>query len=99
MGTVTRIHKERKDNQQWYFLSFRDPDLNRNLGCCNVALNVNEGLNSLDAKDTLDVILAKTRTLGINPGGEVKAYKVEKPELKPNKLYSRQEMRKLGYEF
>ena len=78
-----------KDNElQCYFLSFRDPDRNRNLGCCNVIV---EG--------DLEAALSKTRDLGINPGGEVMAYRIEEPELELNRLYSRQEMKDLDYEF
>ncbi len=62
---------------QWYFLSFRDPLRNKNLGCCNIAV---EG--------GLENVLPKTRILNINPGGEVMIYPIEKPELEPDRLYS-----------
>ncbi len=80
--------KSWKMKGKWYFLSFRDPKKNRNLGCCNVCVSGN-----------LEQALERTRELGINPGGEVAAYEVEEPELEPNKLYSRKEMLDLGYNF
>ncbi|MFA6460803.1 MAG: hypothetical protein WCV90_00920 [Candidatus Woesearchaeota archaeon] len=72
----------------WYFLSFRDPVANKNLGCCNVAVI-----------GGLEKALRKTHDLGINPGGEVMAYPMDEAELDPDRLYSRQEMIQLGYRF
>jgi hypothetical protein len=80
--------KIRKMKEKWYFLSFRDPKINKNLGCCNVCV-----------KGNLEKALEKTKKLGINPGGEVAAYELEEPELKSNKLYSRKEMLDLEYSF
>jgi len=77
-----------KKNEQWYFLSFRDSDTNTNLGCCNVVV---EG--------GLENALHKTKILQINPGGEVRGFIIDGPELEPNRLYSRQEMLDLGYKF
>ncbi len=79
--------KEEGTGEQWYFLSFRNPTTNHNLGCCNVAV---EG--------GLQQALAKVRSLGINPGGEVMAYTIDGPELEPDKLYSREEMIAKDYE-
>ncbi len=75
---------------KYIFLSFRDPDINKNLGCAIVK-----------AKD-LNEAIVKAHKKKINPGGEVlgtpmseKDFKEEGLEL--DKLYSRQEMIDLGY--
>ena len=80
--------REEQSRVKWYFLSFRDPKKNRNLGCCNVG--VEGGLMKA---------LEKARELKINPGGEVMASRIGKSELEPDRLYSRKEMLNLGYEF
>ena len=72
--------------EKWYFISFRDPRRNRNLGCCNV-----------NAKGGPQKALDKTVELKINPGGESAIFLIPEPELVPNRLYSRQEMIDLDY--
>lgn len=72
-----------KEEVEWFFLSFRNPDTNINLGCCNI---------SIDKKETSIDAVVKAHQLGINPGGEVLIFPVESPELEPNRLYTRQEM-------
>jgi hypothetical protein len=79
--------KERQNTEYWYFLSFRDPHLNRNLGACNVSVQENSP----------HLALNKTKELKINPGGEVMIYPVIGPELEPNRLYSRAELIALEY--
>lgn len=72
--------------EKWYFISFRNPQMNRNLGCCNVS-----------AKGGPQEALDKTVELEINPGGEAAIFLISEPELVPNRLYSRQEMIDLDY--
>lgn len=74
----------------YVWLSFRDPELNLNLGCAIVEAN-----NFHEA-----VTLA--HDLEINPGGEVLGAmmtepQVEKEGLEINKLYSRTELMEMGY--
>ena len=85
MANIKSEGKKQK-KVKWYFLSFRDSGRNRNLGCCNVSVS-----------GGLEEALEKTRKLRINPGGEVMAYLIKEPELKPDRLYSRKEMLSLGY--
>ncbi len=86
---ISRKPKSKKQQKErWYFLSFRNPSINKNLECCNVGVI-----------GDLEKALEKTRKLRINPGGEVAAYEIDKPELEPDRLYSRKEMIKLGYGF
>jgi hypothetical protein len=71
----------------FYFISFRDPDKNLNLGVCMV-----------EAEHVTQAI-PTTHEKGINPGGEALIFELEKPEedLELNKLYTRQEMLDMGY--
>ncbi len=85
MADRSYMNKKQK-TKKWYFLSFRDPNKNKNLGCCNVGV-----------RGGLEEALKKTRQLKINPGGEVLAYQIKKPELIPNILYSRKEILSLFY--
>jgi hypothetical protein len=69
----------------YYFMSFRDPHSNTNLGVCQVkAENKEEALRISWEQE-------------INPGGEVLFVPCDEPELELNKLYSKQEMIDLGY--
>ena len=45
----------------WAWLSFRDPDTNTNLGCCNVEVSE---FSVIEAAE-------KAWDLGINPGGKL----------------------------
>ena len=74
----------------YVWLSFRDPDLNLNLGCAIV-----EARNFHEA-----VTLA--HDLGINPGGEVLGAMLTEQQaisegLEVNKLYSRDELIAMDY--
>ena len=71
----------------YWWLSFRDPDKNLHLGCCNV-----------EAEDQISAA-RKAYELGINPGGEVLIIPLEAPELELDRLYSRQELLDLQYGF
>ena len=75
----------------YFWLSFRNPDKNINLG---VAI--------IEDADNLVIAIAKAHTLNINPGGEVfgvlcteEQFKEE--GLEANRLYTRQEMIKKDY--
>lgn len=70
---------------KWYWLSFVDTNINKNLGCCNV-----EAISK-------EAALFKVNVLGINPGGEVLIQEMPEPEVEPNKLYSPEELVSLGY--
>ena len=76
----------------YFWLSFRDPDINLNLGC-----------TIINDADDLDTAIQKAWDLGINPGGEVlgtlmteEMFKEE--GLEADRLYTRSEMIELGYE-
>lgn len=84
--------------ERWYFLSFRDPKTNVNLGCCNVAVTAVKGGLEVALQKGFQAALQKTRQLGINPGGEAMGFLLREPELEPDRLYSREEMIRLGYE-
>jgi len=81
----------------WYFMSFRDPETNTNLGCCNV--EVDDG--GMEEKMDAAAAVRKSRNEGCNPGGEVMIHRFDEPEsqLEPNKLYSKAELFELGYEY
>jgi hypothetical protein len=72
------------------WLSFRDPDLNLNLGCTIVrASNFHEAVT-------------KAHDLGINPGGEVLGWKMTEQQviaegLEIERLYNRSELKQMGY--
>jgi hypothetical protein len=74
--------------QNWYFISFRDPVKNRNLGCCNILVDDRKGSKS---------VLEMATELGVNPGGEAAIFQIDEPELDANRLYSREEMIALNY--
>ena len=80
-----------KEGVDWYFISFRNPDTNTNLGCCNVSVKAGGGQ---------DAALRKTHQLKINPGGEVAMFLTQaiEPGWEENKLYSREEMKAMKYE-
>jgi hypothetical protein len=72
-------------------MSFRDPKLNKNLG---VAI--------IKGVDNLDDAMQKSWDLEINPGGEIGGVVISEATfkeegLKANRLYSREEMKELGY--
>lgn len=71
----------------FYFISFRDPQRNLNLGVCQVETSSKE------------LAINKSIALGINPGGEAKIYELDEkePELELDRLYSKQEMLDLGF--
>ena len=79
--------KTKKKN--WFFLSFRDVERDLNLGVCIVEATVKT------------FAIDEAWKQKCNPGGEVFVYPVESPEsegLKPNRLYTRQEMLDRKYE-
>lgn len=72
--------------KSYYWLSFRDPEKNENLGVAIIE----------DAED-LAVAVSKAHSLEINPGGEVLGVLMNKAQfnsegLESNRLYTRQEM-------
>lgn len=75
----------------YFWLSFRDPDINLNLGC-TIIKDVND----------LGTAIKKAWDLNINPGGEVLGTlmteeMVKEEGLEVNKLYTRSEMIEKGY--
>jgi len=77
-------------DEQYYYLSFRDPDIDRNLGVCIVKA------------DTLLGAINTAHNLKINPGGEVLSYRLTENEFIAqnmilNRLYSREEMIERGH--
>lgn len=72
----------------YYFLSFRDPEQNLNLGCCQIKAC------------TADEAITAAHALGIDPGGEVLAFKLKEKELEMdfNRLYTKEEMITMGYQ-
>tara|TARA_Y100000310_G_C19971385_1_gene485637 strand:+ start:200 stop:478 length:279 start_codon:yes stop_codon:yes gene_type:complete len=85
------------EETRWYFISFRDPIKNRNLGCCNVSIEIDR---AAPEKSGLVKALAKTRELGINPGGEVAAFLLmeKEDEMDADRLYTKAEMDKMNYD-
>lgn len=84
------MSKTRKQSMKYYFLSFRDPDINRNLGVCIVQA------------PTLRAAIVKAYKKDINPGGEVASFELTESEfieegLELDRLYSREEMKEMGY--
>lgn len=76
----------------YVFLSFRDPEINLNLGCV-----ITQAQNFEEA-------IEKTHKLGINPGGEVMGYEIIDPMpdlecMELDRLYSREEMLAMKYKF
>jgi len=76
---------------KYYFMSFRNAKKNENLGVCIVAAS------------NPNTAVRKTIDLKINPGGEIRIEKMDKKQFKEqglelDKLYTRSEMIKLGYE-
>ena len=74
----------------YFFLSFRDSDLNVNLGACIVQA------------DSQAIAIHKAWLFKINPGGEVLGYSMTEDEyvqedMELNRLYSPDELEKLGY--
>ncbi len=84
---TTNLKKKNEEIRDWYFISFRDVNKNMNIGCCNI--RVRGGPKRA---------LERTIELGINPGGEAAIFLIGKPELEPNRLYSRDEMINLNYQ-
>lgn len=71
----------------YFFLSFRNPKINKNLGCCQVIAANNKAAVNVAHK------------LGINPGGEVAVFRLqEKEDIEINRLYSPEELNDLGYQ-
>ncbi len=75
----------------YFFMSFRDDEKNKNLGVCVVY------------EFDLPSALSKAWTLGINPGGEVLSVKMSESMffeegLELNRLYTKAELMALGYE-
>lgn len=74
----------------YIWLSFRDPDINLNLGCAIVeARNMHEAVTI-------------AHDLGINPGGEVLSTQLTEQQaisegLELNRLYSREELMAMDY--
>ena len=79
------------ESGNYYFLSFRNPDVPLNLGACIV--------QSTSVKDA--IMLA--HLLRINPGGDVHVYEMSEEGFKEqhmelNRLYSREEMLKMNFQ-
>lgn len=75
---------------KYFFMSFRDVDENKNLGVCIVQ------------EEDSEKAVQKATELGINPGGEVLLFELDDEEfrnqgLNLNTLYSRSQMRDLGF--
>ncbi len=69
---------------KWYWFSFSFQGENQ--GCCNVEAN------------SVEKAWIKIEKLGIVPSyDDIEKYQMKNPELEPNKLISKAEMRKLGY--
>ena len=78
------------DDKPYIWLSFRDPDKNKNLGCCIVT-----------AEDTEDAI-EQAWKLGINPGGEALGVAMTSEQrnqcpIEAEKLYSPEELESLDF--
>jgi len=76
----------------YWFLSFRDPEKNLNLGV------------SVVQAESMEMALGKSFLKRCNPGGEVLFTEMSKEGfaeegLELNRLYSKQEMAALGYSF
>lgn len=72
-------------------ISFADESSGRNLGCCIV-----------ESEPMASIFVAKDK--GINPGGQAKMYKLTEEEYKDqglelDRLYTRKEMKELGFGF
>lgn len=75
----------------YFFMSFRDTERNKNLGVCIVS-----------APD-FDAAIKKALGLRINPGGEIMAVKMSETMfleegLESDRLYTKAELMELGYE-
>jgi hypothetical protein len=75
----------------YIWLSFRNVDLNLNLGCAIIS-NVNNVVEAVD----------KAWELGINPGGEVMSIPMSEKDFKQeglesDRLYTRKELIEKGY--
>lgn len=76
----------------YWFMSFRDVDLDLNLGCCIIKA------------DSGHIALQLSHQKEINPGGELYSYgmneeQFEEQGMELNHLYSRAEMIELGFDF
>lgn len=76
----------------YWFLSFRDDTKNKNLGVCVIEA------------ESREMAWGQSCLKKLNPGGEVLFTEMNEEEFKEeglelNRLYSSEEMKRLGYEF
>ena len=81
------------------WLSFRDPVINKNLGCCIVPVEV---IKEDTKKDLIGKAVKLAHLSHINPGGEVLGILMTKEQLEEEgldilKLYSPAELESKGY--